>query len=363
MRGGAELVALWAQVSSVMELVAGVALNGVGAGLAVLVAQAPAEDRRRLLGEALRLGLGISLPVAVAIGAAALLYSGTIPRSTIAIACLAGWAAVVPGLANSFWLGQERRGPMLALASASALLLLAAAAAAPKNFVLEVLPAAYAAPALVLLLLRRPLDAGVSAEHHALRRYVLPGLSIGILSPASLLAARALVADALSWHEAGVLQALWRVSDWVCGLAGGIMSVYYLPRLAAAHRRGELPAEVRSMLARLVLPAALLFACLYAFHRGLLATLYEPGFAASDGAVALVFAGSLVRIASWVALFALYAMRRTTAIAIGELLSLPLFAALLALSGARLTLELAGALWLASFVAYCGFNVWAARRP
>jgi polysaccharide transporter, PST family len=159
------------------------------------------------------------------------------------------------------------------------------------------------------------------------------------------------------------LQALWRVSDWVCGLAGGVMSVYYLPRLAAAHARGSLQGEARRMLARLVLPAALLLAGLYAFHKGLLAALYEPAFAASDTAVALVFAGSLVRIASWVALFALYAMRRTTAIAIGELLSLPLFAALLALSGGRLTLELAGALWLASFAVYCGFNIWAARRP
>jgi hypothetical protein len=70
-----------------------------------------------------------------------------------------------------------------------------------------------------------------------------------------------------------------------------------------------------------------------------------------------------VRIASWVALFALYAMRRTAAIAIGELLSLPLFTALLALSGERLTLELAGALWLLSFAVYCGFNLWAVRRP
>jgi PST family polysaccharide transporter len=363
LRGGAELVALWAQVSSVMDLVAGVALNGVGAGLAVLVAQAPAEERRRLLSEALRLGLGAALPVAIVIGAAAWFYSATIPRGAIAVACLAGWAAIVPGLASYFWLGQEQRGPMLALASASVLVLLTAAATAPQDLLFEALAAAYAAPALVLLMLRRPMDRKPPGGHHALRRYVLPGLSIGILSPASLLAARALVADALSWHEAGVLQALWRLSDWVCGLAGGVLSVYYLPRLAAAQRRGELHAEIRAILARLVLPAALLLGALFAFHRPLLAALYQPGFVASDGTVALVFAGSLVRIASWVALFALYAMRRTSAIAIGELLSLPLFAALLALSGERLTLELAGALWLLSFAVYCGFNFWAVRRP
>jgi hypothetical protein len=39
LRGGAELVALWAQLASVIEMIAGVALAGVGAGLSVLVAQ------------------------------------------------------------------------------------------------------------------------------------------------------------------------------------------------------------------------------------------------------------------------------------------------------------------------------------
>jgi hypothetical protein len=34
---------------------------------------------------------------------------------------------------------------------------------------------------------------------------------------------------------------------------------------------------------------------------------------------------------------------------------------LLALAGERLTLELAGAFWLASYLAYWAFNSWAAR--
>jgi len=359
MRGGAELVALWAQISSVMELVAGVGLNGVGAGLAVLVAHTPPEERHGLLRQALRLGLGTAFPVAIALGAAAWLYTETVPRSAVAVACAAGLAAVAPGLANNFWLGQQQRGPMLALAAASAFLLLAAAATAPQGLLFEALAAAYAAPALVLLLLRQPAGARLPGEHHALRRYVLPGLSIGILSPASLLAARALVADALSWHEAGVLQALWRLSDWVAALASGVLSVYYLPRLAAAHQDGRLQTELRGIVLKLVLPAAALLLILFAVHRPLLAALYDPDFAVSAIAAGLVFAGTLVRILSWAALFALYAMRRTTAIAVGELLSLPLFAALLALSGERLTLELAGALWLASFAVYCGFNLWA----
>ena len=70
--------------------------------------------------------------------------------------------------------------------------------------------------------------------------------------------------------------------------------------------------------------------------------LYDPSFQAPPLAVALLFAGSLVRIAAWIPLFGLYAASRTRAIAVGELLSLPLFAALAFAAGDRLTLEIVG---------------------
>jgi len=54
-------------------------------------------------------------------------------------------------------------------------------------------------------------------------------------------------------------------------------------------------------------------------------------------------------------------MRRTWAISVGEFLSMPLFAVLLA-AHPQLTLESAGALWLASYLAYGLFNLWAVRR-
>jgi O-antigen/teichoic acid export membrane protein len=112
----------------------------------------------------------------------------------------------------------------------------------------------------------------------------------------------------------------------------------------------------------ILLPAIAVFALLFLAHRPLLAALYGPDFAATNGAVALLFTGSAVRIASWIPLFALYAMRRTPAIAIGELLSLPLFAVLLLIFKNDLSLEAAGALWTASYVAYGAFNFWAVKR-
>jgi O-antigen/teichoic acid export membrane protein len=106
----------------------------------------------------------------------------------------------------------------------------------------------------------------------------------------------------------------------------------------------------------------LVFAALFLAHRPLLAALYDPGFAASDAAVAWLFAGTVARIASWIPLHALFAMRRTWAIAAGEVFSLPLFALLLYLFRENLSLERAGIAWLVSYGCYLGFNFWAMRR-
>jgi O-antigen/teichoic acid export membrane protein len=366
LRGGAEAVALWAQLSSLIDLVAGIALAGIGGGLTVLVAQAgEAERRRELLRQALPIGLVLSVVPAVAVLAgAAFLDSGPLARFAIAGAALAGWIAVVPGLLNSYWLGRERRGAQLALAAASALVALAAAGWAPQGRMLEWLLVAQAVPALALLAVWRPRSRPADPRQAAaLRRYVLPGVAIGILSPASLLAARAIVADTLSWHDAGELQALWRMSEWIYGFAAGVLSVLYFARMSAAYPHGELATVTRAAGRAVLAPAALLFLLLFLFQVPVMAALYDADFIVSRSAAALFFAGSVLRIASWIPLYALYAMSRTGAIALGEFFSLPLFVALLVAWGDGLTLERAGLAWLLSYAAYAGFNYWAMRRP
>ncbi len=370
LRGGADLVALWAQLSSLIEVVSGVALAGLGTGLAVYAARTSSLERQRqLLREALKIGLVVALPVAVA-GAAAgffygdLLTGGKLGGPVLALGAAVGWIAVIPGLIGSLWLGQQRRDLMLAVALGSALLGVLVAWLAPTARVLALLAVAQAVPAAIMLFIGRPADSAgrFRSRARALRRYVLPSVAIGILSPASTLVARAVVGDALSWHEAGVLQALWRLSDWVCGFAGGVLSVHYLPQLAAARERARFAALLRAAAVRTLVPSAAVLALFFALHRPLLAALYDETFRVSSLAVALLFAGSLVRIGAWVAMFGLYALRRTRALALGEFLSLPLFAFFALAAGRSLTLELAGLFWLVAFCAYLAFNVAALRR-
>jgi O-antigen/teichoic acid export membrane protein len=348
-RGGAALVAAWAQLSSLIELVSGAALAGVGAGVTVYVAQAQARsDQLGALRGGMRLGLAVSAAVAVLV----------LPFS--APGAVVGLLAVVPGVINAWWLGRQRRGAMLGLALASALLGVLAALVAPQGSILGALAIATALPALLGALFIKELRGPSSSG--PLRRYVLPGLAVGVLGPAALVAARAAVGEQLSWHEAGVLQALWRLADWVAAVAGGLLALVYLPQLAAARSDAEFRALVARAAQLVLLPSAIVFAAFYALHRPLLAILYEPSVVASDGAVALLLAGSWVRIVAWLPLFALYALKRTRAIAIGELLSLPLFAVLVLGAGSRLSLELAAGFWLIAYLAYAAFNFWAARR-
>jgi len=253
---------------------------------------------------------------------------------------------------------------MLALALVSAAIPLLVVVTVPGHLILEFLAIASALPAVVYLFMRIPASHPLRLRRrpHPLRRYIMPGIAVGILGPVSMMVARGAIGDSLSWHDAGVLQALFRVTDWVCTLAAGVLFFLYLPRFAAARSGLELDLQMRHAAAATLLPAAFALAALGFSIRPLLAILYDPGVQASDAATALFFAGSLVRIAAWIPLGALYAMRRTREIAIGELLSLPLFAALTLAAGKHLTLELAGAFWLASYCAYGAYNLQAVRK-
>jgi O-antigen/teichoic acid export membrane protein len=368
--GGGERVAAWAQLQSAAELVTGVCAAGVGAGLTVLVAAAP-ERAPALLRAALALGLGISGVACAGFALAALAFgarlgAAPVAPGLVALAATAGWIAAVASLASSLWAGEHRQGRVLALGCVSGAFSIGAAAIPRDDLTLLVI--AHALPGAVLalfLFLRLPFAATAEERAHsfqALRHYVPVGIAIGVASPAGLFAARAILAGALSWHEAGLVQALWRASDWITSLASGVLGLYFLPLLALAAARGALAPSLGHAARAVLPPSALALALLALNQRAVLGFLYGEGFAVPDLAAALFYAGDFVRIASWLPFFALYALRRTRLLVAGEFLSLPLFALLLWLLGERLTLASAGAAWLATYLVYAAFNAFALLR-
>lgn len=367
------LVAHWAQAQSLFDLVLAVATAGVGQGVAVFAARKDV-DARAMLGEALVWGLAVSgiAAIALLIGVPFLnmaLGREVAPTGPIgALAICGGLVAVAPALFGCLWQGRRERGKMTAATFAiwTPVAIAASGVAGPPDMklllavqfgVYLVLAAALAGP----LLRGRMASVLQGVRVSPLRGYLLAGVSIGVMSPASVLWSRAELAHRLSWDEVAQVQALWRASEWVAGIAGGLIGLVFLPRMAAAASRSAFLAETNRTFRAIVLPAAAVYVLFWGARGWIIPLLYSEKFLMPASATALFLLGDALRIASWVPLHALFASERTTAIALGEFLSLPLFALMLTVLPDA-SLVVAGAAWAVTFAVYFAFNMWCVHR-
>jgi O-antigen/teichoic acid export membrane protein len=200
------------------------------------------------------------------------------------------------------------------------------------------------------------------ARFRELRAFALPSLVIGICSPLSFLIIRNCIGEFLSPHDVGLIQGLWRVSDWVTAVAGGVLSLYWLPRMAAAPDHAELRQLLKRALLNVMVPSALVLAVLALLSSFALKVLLSDEFELPLHVSILILTGDAVRVLSWLYLFVLYACKATRLISLGELLSLPLFASILLFLGDSMTLTRIGAAWLLTYAIYAGFNAFAVSR-
>ena len=370
--GGPSMVALWAQLQSVLDLVSGVAITGVVQGLTVLIAQVrDPRDESSLLQSALKLGLGISLTAALVVTLAAPWFAAWLTRGEIdaALFLLAAWAgciATIPATLSAYWLGKHQQQRMLGLALLTGITLLLVAAGAWMGLPLRGLMLVQCGVLLVIgsaiwRYLRRLTQAcngqaDETAYFPKLVKFVPVGLAIGIMSPVSMLLIRGLLSGMLSWGDVGFLQALWRASDWVTATAAGVLSLVFLPRLSSTYGSARFKGELMRAGAIVLVPAACLLLLIFCNQRVMLATLYDARFVVSNETTALFMLGCWIRIASWLFLFGLFAAHRTWLIVAGEVLSLPLLALPLWLFADGMTLERTALLYLASYLVYLGFN-------
>lgn len=369
LRGGAELVAHWAQLTSVTDLVSGVSLAGIGVGLTGRVAARPPPDQRRLLAEGLRLGLLVSgaslMSCALLVGTGRLALL-PVPLDDLALpALLTGWLAVAPGLLSAWLLGRGQPARAMLLAALAFALPLCALALARSGGELRALLAAQATVGLCLsgLILRR----GASwtawlAPDHELRPFIGASLAIGILSPLATALARQQIGTEVSWEVAGAVQALWRCSEWITAIAAGLLYAHYLPRMAAAQGRADMVRELRASATHVVAPSVVALCLLWLLLPQVLALLYRNDLAVTRLEALPFFVGDGLRMVSWVFLFGLFARGAGRAVTLGEILSLPLFALLLWLLADRISLSGIGLCWLVAYATYAAFNALALRR-
>ena len=381
LHGGPTMVALWAQLQSIVELVGGVTMAGVLQGLTVLITQASdARDERSLLRDALKLSLVTSLTVALIVvltapALAAWLTQGKIETNLFWLAALTGCIAVLPATLNAYWLGKHRQPRMLALALLTSMTWLLVAASAWSGWSLRglmwVQSVTMASIGIVIWgylnrlyghkLAQRNGQENRTEYFRKLAKFVPVGLAIGILSPLSMLLVRGMLSGSFSWSEVGFLQALWRSTEWVTATAAGVLSLIFLPRFSATFFSGDGSAtqfkkEMLRAAVMVLIPAGGLLLLIFFNQRALLAMLYDTRFVVSNETAAWIMLGSWIRIASWLFLFGLFAAHRTRLIMAGELLSLPLYALLLWLFADGMTLERTALLYLLSYLVYLIFN-------
>lgn len=369
LRGGAELVAHWAQLSSLADVVAGVALAGIGIGLTGRVAGVAPCRQRQLLGEALRLGLmlsGACLLVCVALALSGRLALLPAPQAGLMLPALGvGWLAVAPGMLTAWLLGRGQAGRATACVAAmlaAPLLALSLAASGAELSSLLAAQILVGGVATALLLAGEGSWREALAHGHGLRPFVAAGIAIGILSPAATAVARVEIAASASWEIAGAVQALWRSSEWITAIVAGLLNAHFLPRLATARGAAGFAAELRAASRQVLVPATLALGLLWLLLPQVLALLYREGLPVGRLDALAFFAGDALRMLSWIFLFGLFARGAGWAVSAGELLSLPLFAALLWLLPGPLPLPAIGLAWMLSYAVYAGFNGWALRR-
>jgi O-antigen/teichoic acid export membrane protein len=350
--GGPTMVALWAQLQSVVELVSAVTMAGVLQGLTVLVTQVnTSRDERSLLRDALKLALGTSLAVALIVALAspelaAWLTRGRIETGLFVLAALAGCISVVPATLNAYWLGKHMQQRMLGLALLSSVILLLVAGSAWFGISLRgliwVQTLLLAVFGLVVWhYLRKLSELKEESEHgreyfRKLARFVPVGLAIGIMSPVSMLLVRSMLSGSAT--------------------AAGVLLLIFLPRFSSTYGSAQFTREMMRAAAMVLIPSACLLLLIYFNQRTLLAMLYDTRFVVSNQTAALIMLGGWIRIASWLFLFGLFSAHRTGLIMAGEILSLPLYALLLWLFADGMTLERTAWLYFASYLVYLVFN-------
>ena len=405
---GPATIALWAQLSSLIDLTSAVACAGLGPGVTVLVARASNLDvQNMILRTAVMLALTCSaltlvgmIAVATMVdfagfqnqGAHIQVLNDPTLRWTV---FLVGLFAATPVLAMQAWQsqGNPKRSCWLTLAGST--MTVTAAVMSPHLLDATGLRVGTLAPLMVLLAaitISVPLTVWYSSQswrpmmHNsgqfkALLTFLPAGLSIGLLSPLSLIAARELMGVALGWDAVASVQAIWRCADWVAAFVSGMLSLVFLPRMSRAIsacksereselglKRGSAHAlwrEIGAAIRWLWIPAAVILGAMIWAGPQWLVGLFGLSVVPEPAVFATFLVGEWLRMGSWILLYGLFATGSQRVIAVGELCSLPLFAGLLWLVWllrGKLSLQDAAWAYLGAYVAYLVFNSWAIRR-
>jgi PST family polysaccharide transporter len=158
-----------------------------------------------------------------------------------------------------------------------------------------------------------------SAMLGQLARYAAMALTTALVMPLAQMVIRNHLTAQFGAAQAGMWQAVLKISDVYLLLITGTLSVYYLPRLAEISGRAALRREIMKVY-RFVLPLAMLCAALlYLLRDWLITLLFSSEFQAMRDILGWQLIGDVIKIGSWVLGFVMLGKAMSRAYIITEL--------------------------------------------
>jgi PST family polysaccharide transporter len=146
-----------------------------------------------------------------------------------------------------------------------------------------------------------------------LASYALMATVTAVAMPLSQLLIRNHLVNEFGWDNAGLWQAVTKVSDIYLMLITTTLTVYYLPRLSEIDQREQLHKEIAKVY-RFILPITILGAItVYLLRNWLITLLFTENFAPMLDLLAWQLAGDVIKIGSWVLGFVMLARAMTKA--------------------------------------------------
>jgi PST family polysaccharide transporter len=150
--------------------------------------------------------------------------------------------------------------------------------------------------------------------------YALMASVTAIAIPLSQVLIRNHLVLAFGWDNAGLWQAVTKLSDMYLMLITTTLTVYYLPRLSEIADRAQLRQEITKVY-RFILPITIMGAiAVYLLRNWLVAFLFTPDFFPMLDLLAWQLAGDVIKIGSWVLGFVMLARAMTKAYILTEII-------------------------------------------
>ena len=363
-------VGKWAQLQTLIEFIGAPVSSGIAIGLTILIAQHRESEHRSILISAYMLSLITIIPLMIL----TVMYAhhlvnyiglGTQYQSELVLCALVGYLSIGAILLNSFLIGrnQQARALLLMLASTipPVMMLFAGNYFVWAHSLQAILYCMIVVGILIHSLLivsflnhRKTSQqdlCNIQKYSYRLARFIPAGISLGMLSPLSILIVRALITNDQGWDFTGHTIAIWRASDWVLSAAVSILYFHFLPQWSQAQLGDRLKQAIARTLLKLYLPCLLILCCLIAFRNPVMGLLYGERIILPLNIALYFWMGDAMRILAAFFVAGQFILHATKLITVLDFFSQPLFALLL-FFGMTARLELTGIAFLGTYSLY-----------